>query len=48
MPTVLIGTQWCARGEEEDNDNVDDEEEDDNDDDTKLLIMSQGWKQFWA
>lgn len=47
MPTVLIGTQWCARGEVEDNDNVDDDE-DDNDDDTKLLIMIQGWKQFWA
>lgn len=35
-PTVLIGTQWCAHGEEEDNDNVDDD--DDDDDDTELLL----------
>lgn len=41
MPTVLIGTQRCAYGEEEDNDNVDDYD-DDNDDSTELLIMIPG------
>ena len=46
MPTVLIGTQWRAYGEQEENDNVDDD--DDNDDGTELLIMIPGWKEFWA
>lgn len=45
MPTMLIGTQWCAYGEEEDNDNVDDDDgDDDNDEGTELLIMIPGWK----
>ena len=47
MPTVLIGTQWCAHGEEENNDNVDDDDDEDDRDDTELLMIP-GWKQFWA